>query len=239
MSADELFLAALDTLFLTNEIGAIVESGTYVGSGSSTMLAKSIIKSGKTIPAFITIEVDKSFYKKAVRNLAKYKFITPIWGLSISTAEAKAFIENDEAILHHEKYPDIFIDTLDEPASFYLNEVNGQLSRVGERSFFRKIKNLISPSNKTSFEENVFERIIPPIKNVVPLFLLDSAGGLGYLEFQKVKTMMDGNTHFLILDDIHHLKHFRSYRDVSEDSNYQIIAKNLENGWLIAKYEKQ
>jgi hypothetical protein len=239
MSTDKLFLTALDTLFATNKINAIVESGTYVGLGSTTMLAKAILKSGKPLPNFITIEVDELSYRKALKNLAKYSFITPTWGLSVSVADAKEFIKNDDAILNHEKYPDIFIDTIDNPASFYLNEVNGQLSRINQISFFQKIKNWRSPSNKTAFEENILQRVVPAIKNANPLFLLDSAGGLGYLEFQTVKKLIGENTHFLILDDIHHLKHFRSFRDVSEDSNYKIIAKNIENGWLIAKYEKQ
>lgn len=89
---------------------------------------------------------------------------------------------------------------------------------------------------KKKFEENIFKKIIPPIKYYSPLFLLDSAGGMGFLEFQKVNELMDNNSYFIILDDIHHLKHFRSYKEITENSSYTLLDKNLEQGWLIAKF---
>ncbi|MEP7146383.1 MAG: hypothetical protein ABI792_05195, partial [bacterium] len=187
-----------------------------------------------------TIEVDPILHKEAVKNLSVYKFIIPKWGLSVSSNQAKEFIKTDDAIINHVKYPDVFIDDTEDPVRFYLDEINGMLSRPSyKKSFSEKIKDQLKNSKNINFEENIFETIIPKIINSNPLFLLDSAGGLGFLEFQKVQSLMDGRSHFLILDDIHHLKHFRSYKEVCEDRDYTILDKNIEHGWVIAKYSKK
>jgi|SRR6218665_545313 len=268
MSKDNLFKATLEQLFIDNNINHVIESGTYLGLGSTTLLANAIIKSNKAYPNFITIEADKEIYDRAAVNLEKYKFITPKWGLSVAAAEAKKFIQTDEAILNHEKYPEIFIDYIDNPIQRYTEEMDGQLSKTiygaplkitlsrvrkvlkinnwknfGVRLkeyYFPKLKSLLTKTSKASFEENIFERTIDEnIRNTNPLFLLDSAGGIGYFEFQTVNRLMGGNPFFIILDDIHHLKHFRSYRDIcKENSGFTIIEKSLENGWAVARYGK-
>jgi hypothetical protein len=69
-----------------------------------------------------------------------------------------------------------------------------------------------------------------------PLIHLDSAGGIGYLEFKIVKEIMRGHVFWLLLDDIHHLKHFRSFSDIQSDPSFQIIAHDSINGWVLAKY---
>ena len=94
MSVDDTLIHALENLFIENNITQIIETGTFLGLGSTTMLAKAIIKSKKQLPQFITIEVDAQSYKHAVRNLSSYPFITPKWGLSVASNEAKKFIEN-------------------------------------------------------------------------------------------------------------------------------------------------
>jgi hypothetical protein len=237
MFADDTFITALEDLFSQNEITKIVETGTFLGLGSTTFLAKAILKSKKKLPEFITIEVDSKSYKKAVKNLAQYPFITPKWGLSVSSKEAKEFILNDDAILNHQKYPDLFIDDVSNPTKFYLNEIEGKLSQSSQKpTFVDKLKKRIWTSEKNQFEDNIFQSVIPEIQNDTPLFLLDSAGGLGYLEFQKVNLLMNGHSHFLILDDTHHLKHFRSCEHIYNNKNYTLIAENRERGWLIAKF---
>ena len=145
----------------------------------------------------------------------------------------------DDAILNHQKYPNIFIDDNEDPIRFYLNEIEGKLSQFAhKKTLLTRLKKLIRPVEKNNFEDNLFDTLIPKIQQETPLFLLDSAGGLGYLEFKKVKSLMNGYSHFLILDDIHHLKHFRSYEDICADDSYTILAKNLKLGWVIAKFSK-
>jgi hypothetical protein len=46
-----------------------------------------------------------------------------------------------------------------------------------------------------------------------------------------------GNAEYmLLLDDVHHLKHFRSLRDIRINKSFEILALNLEHGWLLARH---
>lgn len=238
MSTDEFFVNELQKLFKNNQISHIIESGTFIGLGSTTTLAKAIIASGRPKPKFYTLEVDYINYKAAKVNLAPYPFIEPVWAISVSHQEAVNFINQDEAILHHENYPDIFIDRLDNPQKFYLDEINGQLFKTKVNfGKWQTLKFMLGLEQKPVFQESFFEQHIPLINQTKPLFLLDSAGGLGWLEFNTMLKYMEGRDHFIILDDIHHLKHFRSYAFIQDNEHYTILAKNLENGWLIAEYK--
>jgi hypothetical protein len=83
----------------------------------------------------------------------------------------------------------IMVDT-DKPLEFYMNELN----------------------------HNVVEDILYPLisNNTRQLIFLDSAGGIGYLEYQKVMSLSKDqlNQKVLILDDIYHIKHHRSVLDL-------------------------
>jgi hypothetical protein len=208
-----------------------------LGLGSTTLLAETILKTNVKKPNFVTIEVDYVLFKKAKKNLAKYDFVTPTWGLTVLAATAIEFIKKDEAITNHSQYADVFIDNLENPTQFYLDEVNGQLSKqyFKKSNFLSFVKKLFDKA-PPNFQENLFATLLPVVKNDKPLILLDSAGGIGFLEFQTVHNALNGTPYFLILDDIHHLKHFRSYKEVTTNPNFKILAQNKEHGWVIAKH---
>ena len=235
MSKDQEFIDAINDLFRTQKITHILESGTFVGTGSTTTLANAIIKNELPVKSFRTVEVDFKIYKKAKKNLAPFSFVTPTWGMTIKLEEALDFIESDEAINNHHSYPEIFIDNIEDPKSFYKNELSGQLSKHHFRQNLGQRIISTLKQNQETFEEEVFEKYLNPIKAENPLILLDSAGGIGFLEFQTVLKIMDGNPFWLILDDIHHLKHFRSYQQVKQDPQFEILAENAADGWVIAR----
>lgn len=232
MSNDEIFKATIDSIFKNNKIDFIVESGTFKGTGSTTTLANAVIKNNAPVKAFYTIEVHRKFYKAAVKNLKQFKFIKPVWGLSINKQKAIDFIKKDDAINHHEKYPDVYIDTLENPVQFYISEVDGRLS-THKQSLLHKI---FSPGNSSRFTENVFEKILPQVAASTSLILLDSAGGIGYLEFLSAIEYLKNSNYFIILDDIHHLKHFRSLQYLQSASEFELIAMSKNEGWAIAKH---
>jgi len=238
MSRDEHFIKSLGLLFKEFKPKTILESGTFVGLGSTDLLAKTILQNNIPIEQFFTLEVDYNLFRVAKKNLKKFSFIKPIWGMSVSRKEARVFIENDNAIKEHEKYPEIFIDDINNPFAFYKNEIDGHLSAS---------KNLVSFSDRLfytlskplfTFKENVFEEILPIIKNNLPLILLDSAGGIGLLEFNKVFKGLTGTEYLLILDDVYHLKHFRSREIIEKDPNFNILFSSRQHGWLIAYHKK-
>lgn len=233
MSKDVKFITALDNLFSQNNITHIFESGTYNGTGSTTSLANAIEKSGKKVTQFITVEINRQTYADARRNLQRYPFITPVWGLTVGFEQARKFIREDEVINNHAQYPDIFIDGIDNPAKFYLKEIDGHCA---DKTILGKIKALFTGKSNIGVEETLFNKYLVPMAGNTPLILLDSAGGMGYLEFILVLQIMHGKDFFIILDDIHHLKHFRSYARIKEDKHFTMLDDSYGQGWAIAKY---
>lgn len=235
MSKDNKFKETINNIFANNKIEFIVESGTFKGTGSTTTLANAVLKNKVELKAFYTIEVDKKFHSIATKNLQQFSFVKPIWGLSVNKQMAIDFIKNDDAIKHHEKYENVYIDTLNNPAQFYINEIDGKLSKAHRQSLWRKIFSL--GSNTTSlFTENVFEKILPQVATSTSLILLDSAGGIGYLEFLTAIDYLKNSNYFIILDDIHHLKHFRSLEHIKNNQEFELIAMSENDGWAIAKH---
>jgi hypothetical protein len=226
MSEDPLLISELTKLAENEQIDYIFESGTYLGIGSTTFIANTF-KSSKKLKLFYTLEINPNFYLKAKKNLAKFPFVKCLYGLSVKYDDAVSFIQNDEAILDHQKYDEIFIDDIKDPKSFYLSEIKGflNINRTSLRTIFLKKK------------ENVIHDTLGPLDGTL-LVILDSAGGIGYLEFKKtLETIMPKREFYLLLDDIHHLKHFRSKLEIEGDKRFNIIATSLENGWLLAHYK--
>jgi hypothetical protein len=83
-------------------------------------------------------------------------------------------------------------------------------------------------------KQNLLSDILPPMADKNPLILLDSAGGIGFLEFNKVKEIMGDNPYTLVLDDTHHVKHHRSKLSIHQDPNFKIVYNDDVHGRLIA-----
>jgi hypothetical protein len=177
---------------------AIVETGTYQGLGTTQIVIKALTQMVKNkpqllkMPTFTTIEASEKNCLIAKNNLREHGWIQILHGCSVDLKEAEEFIKNDKAILNHEEYPDILIDSLD-PVNFYLQEIQGTLFGPGKRG-----------------KDNLLLKLMPDIWNKRPLFILDSAGGMGFFEFQTVVKLMGDSRYHIFMDDINHLKHFRS-----------------------------
>lgn len=173
----------------------MVESGTYIGLGSTQMLAK--VKPRR----LITIESDFENYQEAVANLAQYDFVEPYWGLSVNREEALAFI-------HQNDYSgDFYVDS-ENPIAFYTKEVAVKC-----------------------YKENLLTELLTPLADSNPLILLDSAGGIGFLEYSIVRQIMQNKPHTLILDDTHHVKHYRSRIDAL--TVYNVLYDDQKHGRCI------
>jgi hypothetical protein len=233
MTIDDKDKDLIENVLKNERITHIIETGTYLGKGSTKMLAESLLKIGVDT-AFITIEANWESWIQAKRNLKQYRFVLPLWGKTVSTRKALNFIANDEALLHHENYPDIYIDDLKDPVKFYSDEIKGKLGKVTLNPFYI----LLKWYDKIFYfsGEELLERYLIKFRNNNPLIVLDSAGGIGYLEFNVVKKIMGNEPYILLLDDIHHLKHFRSMNEIKSDSHFKVLHLDIRNGWILTKH---
>ena len=239
MVIDEAFREVLSQIIREHQIKYYFESGTFNGLGSTTLISETIQNAGIEDPVFYTLERDPHFYRQACLNLEKFPFVKVFNGLSVEEKAAVRFLENDDFLINHQNYPDIYIDNIENPRQFYLNEIAGNLSRKNGtgvvRGLVSKIFSLIAAPPKPE-QQNLIGKLLANMKEKKPLILLDSAGGIGYLEFSMVREVMGGNPFFIILDDTHHIKHWRSRRDVLADNRFKIIHDDTKHGRTIASY---
>jgi hypothetical protein len=195
---DNLFVDAINHILLTYQVDEIIETGTFNGLGSTSIFAKT----GKKV---ISIESCLNHYQQAKENLKNYPNVFLNYGSSLDIKEMEEFIDNDdfyESDLIKNK--NLFIDG---DKNFYKNEINGF--------------GIENPP-----KENILIDFIDNYSN--QLIFLDSAGGVGYMEYQKVMSLSYKKLQkkVLLLDDIRHIKHYRSILDIKQKGYNLVISEN-------------
>src|SRR5260370_33191430 len=235
MIEDGRMLHLLVEISKDSPITHILETGTHIGLGSTKFIAEIFRTQSPAPQLFVTIEASHHNWRRARENLKAFPFVTPLWGLSTSLQEALRFIGNDPALQNHFKYPNIFIDDVEDPINFYSNEIAGRLGG-GARNPMERIRQFVDRRRFYSGED-LLAKWLGAFRSYSPLVVLDSAGGVGYLEFNAVQRHMTGHPYFLLLDDICRLKHFRSYNYINANKQFAVIGESKEAGWLLAKYQ--
>ncbi|MDE1905107.1 MAG: hypothetical protein KGH75_01470 [Rhodospirillales bacterium] len=202
-------------------ITVAIETGTYLGLGSTTNLAKAFIEAQIVNPKVFTMEANSESYYKAKDNLKLYSFIEPLFGCSL-TMEHINKIADDEALIHPENYPDVYLD--------FRDNQDGRQGYIAE-----SIGAGLDNNNKDWKGFNLLPDLLNMYKHYNPLILLDSAGGLGKLEFEATMEIMKDNDFVMLLDDVEHVKHFRSLEYIKQSSNFELVA--TQNGWALAIYK--
>lgn len=194
----KVLLKNLKTIFDSGEANMVIESGTFLGKGTTQMF----IDAG--VPMIYTIEGKGWAFEQAKENLRSYEYVNVLYGLSLGFEECKQFIQNDTFLANHEAFPDILCDNIENPQAYYLNEL----------------------ATMRGAEPRTLSRLIDQYKDTHKLlFCLDSCGGIGFLEYQAVVSLMGNKGFYLFLDDINHCKHYRSFEDirVNQDKRWEII----------------
>jgi hypothetical protein len=214
----------------------IIESGTFVGKGSTRMIAETFINEEEK-PEVITMEANWLNWRRAKKNLKKYNFVKPVWGFSVPQKEAIQFVEEDYALKHQDEYPDVYIDGGSDPLNFYIGELRGEFGYTRYKYLNYLLKYFEERDKRTKYSgEDLLRKYLLKYQKEVPLIALDSSGAIGLLEFNIVKEMMGNNEYYLLLDDIYHLKHFRSYDEIKKNPAYEILMLDKDGGWLFAKH---
>ena len=203
-----IFRESVEKLITEIKPTKIVETGTYLGTGTTKILVESL----KNPYELFTIEVNPYNCIEAKRNLSKYPFVRVLEGLSIPR-ESLPSVEATEMMLHSLEHEDIYVDFKElERLHCYMREcaydVPDDLLRVCSRYF----------------------------NNSVDLYILDSSGHLGFIEFNHVLSLQKSHCHF-ILDDVFHVKHFKSLQMMQKDPRFLLKVVSEEKfGFCIAEY---
>lgn len=212
MHADPEIIEALEALILDASIDVAIETGTYLGTGSTKFIAETFQRT-RLPKVFYTIEVNYEAAMQARTNLARFPFVHPVWGSSVEIEKAARWLEEDPVLQAPYAYPDIWIDHIDEAnsARYYAAEMRGSSAMAGHSDWAG---------------EDLLSKLLDQHLHSHPLVILDSAGGIGWLEFQLMLEQMSGNRYYVLLDDVQHIKHFRSLDYIKGSDEFVILAES-------------
>jgi len=233
MAASEELRSLLKDTIEKQKITHVLETGTYCGLGSTTFVSESFPSSNPP-KLFVTIEVNWVSWRQAKQNLRRFPFVMPVWGKTVAVDRALQFLERDDVLRKHNEYPDIFIDDTRDPLRFYRNEILGALGGIPKNP----MQLIRWPLDRifSNAGEDLLEKYLQKFQTKNPLIILDSAGGIGFLEFSIMQEVMQYHSYLILLDDINHIKHFRSYQHIKRDRQFSIIESDERQGWLLAKH---
>lgn len=255
MARDPELVAKLEDAIKEHCIDVALETGTFEGTGSTRIVAECFCRVRRP-KIYVTFEVGLESWMVAYRNLREFPFVDCLWGCSVDRKKALTFIRQDEMLANHTDYPDVYIDDIDDPVAFYSNELQGTLGRrsiasefsSATRRFLTKLRVLPSRDVSERFTESDARKFLWSGEDLLskylklhydnnPLVILNSSGGSGWYEFQVMMEVMQNAPFLLLLDDVHHIKHYRSMLYVTSDPRFRLLGHSLQHGWALATHE--
>lgn len=196
----------------------LIETGTHVGLGTTTIIASALKENGLAEADFQSIEVNPLFYLRACRNLRENglaKYVTLNNGVSVPRGLLPTAEEIREEITLAKAVPDVYLDHADaKRVELYLNETGYE-----------------------SVQDDLLGSCLARFDHQPDFILLDSAGHMGWVEYQYVLQHIKGPC-IIAFDDVRHIKHYRSLADLRDDPRFRIIAEGAEKfGYCIAEFD--
>jgi hypothetical protein len=192
----------------------IIETGTYVGAGTTAIIAGALRQFQIQNAEFFTIEVNPSYHEIAQRNIQKLGVpITSLLGLSVprSLLPSSAQIRKD------------VIET--EIDNIYVDHEAGHRVQQYEREI-----------DFPAVPDDLLGKCLKHFDYQPHFMLLDSAGHLGRIEFEYVVAQLKVRC-FFGLDDTNHVKHYQSVQRMKQDKRFRILAESLEKfGFCFAEF---
>lgn len=195
----------------------IVETGTSTGLGTTLAVCEALRANDLPLERFYSIEVNPSVYSQACENLgARGHYPHLLRGLSVP-----------RGLLPTEA--DIRRETV---------EVNDAAIGV---DYAREVR-VQSYQKETDYPDAVddlLRYVIQSFKGAPDLVILDSAGHLGFVEFQYVLSLIDSRCYFA-LEGVNQVKHYRSLQHIQGDGRFQLVDVSREkSGFCLALFDPE
>lgn len=182
----------------------IIETGLYHGTGSTSLIT-SLIRDIPLDADFYSIECNEKNIKIAEYNLSQDGLIDHVEihsGLSVPHLLIPSIEETIEDIRTARKIG-MYVDHEIDDSSFYTKETSNYE------------------------EDDILGKLLKYLSGEVDFLLLDSAGHMGFIEFKYVLPLIKTPC-AIALDDIKHLKHYRSLEMIKNDKRFKLIHENDE-----------
>jgi glycosyltransferase involved in cell wall biosynthesis/ADP-heptose:LPS heptosyltransferase/Flp pilus assembly protein TadD/predicted O-methyltransferase YrrM len=211
------FARAIKELFTTIRPSKIIETGTYHGEGTTRVIAETLRELGLNDTVFCSIECNPDNYRQAMANLAHRNLddrVTVLHGVSVPRGKLPGIEEIEASCVSNIEYDDIFVDHQEQQRALL---------------YYRE-------TDFTGVADDMLGRALEIYGESPDFVLLDSGGHMGNVEFNYLLSRLRGPC-YLALDDIFHIKHHKSFRQMQEDPRFEILLTSKEKfGFCLAKF---
>ncbi len=213
-----LFAQTISQVFQWKRPQKIIETGTFLGKGTTTIIASTLKSLGMMDAEFHSIEINPKFHSYAFENLMDNRLISFVNlhnGLSVPRSLLPNLEEIKRTTVDEVGFSEIFVDHQEEERSdLYYKETD-----------FPGIK------------DDLLGELLQKFNYKPDFVLLDSGGHMGFVEFNYLIENLESEC-IIALDDVYHVKHRKSLQLIESDPRFDIIALSKEKfGFCIAKFK--
>lgn len=214
------FEASLRELVLSIKPRMIIETGTYLGTGTTRIVATALRDGGLAGTTFYSIECNPTHHRQSYLNLDQaglLPFVKPILGLSVP----RNLLPSIERIL------DDTVRNVVEDGIFVDHQEQDRAALYNRETDFPDIP------------DDLIGACLEQSGGRPDLVLLDSGGHMGSVEFNYVIEQLQGEC-YLVLDDIRHVKHYQSFQQLRNDPRFTVVTSSDEKfGFCIARFSPE
>ncbi|MEJ2704217.1 MAG: glycosyltransferase family 9 protein, partial [Sedimentisphaerales bacterium] len=215
VEAESSFGTEVRKLFAKIRPRKIIETGTYIGTGTTTIISSALQAAGIHDAIFYTIEVNPQNYARARAFFATSGMrVRALNGLSVPRSLLLDRDQIAQRTISDVDYDGIFVD-------------HDQESRV---------QLYYDETDFPQVEDDLLYKCLERFDFMPDFVLLDSAGHMGSIEFDYLIDHLQGEC-CIALDDIYHVKHHRSFQRMQSDSRFEVLTTSQEKfGFCIARF---
>ncbi|MEO5356696.1 MAG: ATP-binding cassette domain-containing protein [Nitrospirae bacterium YQR-1] len=195
----------------------IIETGTYQGLGSTTIITSALRDYGHDDAIFYSIEVNPQHHKAAVSNLTGNGLIGKVRllnGLSVPRNIVPSKDEIDDKFVKHLQYTGIFVD-------YEENE---------------RVEMYFKETDFPDLPDDLLGKCLSEFSYKPDFVVLDSAGHMGYVEFEYLIKRLPAPC-IIALKDCFAVKHYKSFLHIKSDPRFEVLKVSEEKyGFCIARF---
>jgi FkbM family methyltransferase len=217
IDGDSEFARAIRNLFRVHQPRRIIETGTYLGTGTTRVIAETLRDLGLNDAAFYSIEINPEHLARAYANLQSAGLAAQVRlqrGLSVPRSLLPTMEQIEESTVKQPEFGNIFVDHREA----------------------RRAKLYFAETNFADCHDDLLGRALAGFNYRPDFVLLDSGGHMGFVEFQYLVKNLAGPC-LIALDDIHHIKHHKSYQFMRRDARFELLLESTEKfGFCVARF---
>lgn len=193
----------------------LIETGTYHGAGTTTIIARTLKDLGLDDATFFSIEINPRNYSRALAHVTRDALnVKLLNGLSVPRHLLPPRQEIEDRLVKRVLADQLVVDH--EPE--------------------KRVDLYYRETDFPHLPDDMLGQVLGEFANKADFVLLDSGGHMGHVEFRYVTSRLRGPC-WIALDDIFHVKHHQSFLEIQADPRFTVETVSREKfGFCIARF---